>query len=51
MKTAGWMAMALLSATLTGAADFDHTHATLDGVLRARVKNERVDYIGLKAKV
>ena len=32
-----------------GAADFDHSHAALDRVLKARVKNERVDYVGLKA--
>ena len=38
-----------MSLCLAGAAEFDHSHAALDRVLKARVKNERVDYAGLKA--
>ena len=38
----------LLSLCLGRASEFDHTHAALDRVLKARVKNERVDYVSLK---
>ena len=49
MRTAGWIALAWLCATFAHAAEFDHTHARLDRVLKTYVKNERVDYAALKA--
>ena len=49
MRTAGWIALAWLCATFAHAAEFDHTHAALDRVLKTYVKNERVDYAALKA--
>lgn len=48
MKTLGFVAAILLSLRIVGAAEFDQTHAALDRVLKARVKNERVNYVGLK---
>ena len=49
MKTLGFFGAILLSLCAARAAEFDHTHAALDRVLKARVKNERVDYPALKA--
>ena len=48
MKTLRWAGALFLSLCFGHAAEFDHTHATLDRVLKARVKNERVDYVALK---
>lgn len=49
MRTLGLVGAILLSLCVLRAAEFDHTHAVLDRVLKARVKNERVDYVALKA--
>ena len=49
MKTVGFSIALLLSLCAARAAEFDHSHAALDRVLKARVKNERVDYVALKA--
>jgi hypothetical protein len=49
MKTPGILLAVALSLCVGRAAEFDHTHAALDRVLKARVKNERVDYVALKA--
>ena len=49
MRTFGLVGAILLSLCAVSVADFDHAQATLDRVLKARVKNERVDYSALKA--
>jgi hypothetical protein len=49
MKTLGFVGGFLLSLGVACAAEFDHSHAALDRVLKARVKDERVDYAALKA--
>jgi hypothetical protein len=48
MKTLGFLAAILLALCVGRAAEFDHAHAALDRVLKADVKNERVDYLALK---
>ena len=48
MRTLGFVTAVFISLCLGRAAEFDHTHAALDRVLKARVKNERVDYVALK---
>ncbi len=50
MKFTGSIGTLLFLLCVAGAAEFDHTHAALDRVLKARVKNERVDYAVLKAE-
>ena len=49
MKVLGFVTGLVLSMSVASAAEFDHSHAALDRVLKARVKNDRVDYAGLKA--
>jgi hypothetical protein len=49
MKIPGSIGGVLLSLCVACAAEFDHSNAALDRVLKARVKNERVDYTALKA--
>ena len=49
MKIPGSIGGFLLSLCVASAAEFDHSNAALDRVLKARVKNERVDYAALKA--
>ncbi len=49
MKSLGFATALLLSLCAAHAAEFDHSHAALDRTLQARVKNERVDYVALKA--
>jgi len=46
MKT---LAILLLAALCAGAADFDHSYAQFDAVLKKHVRNARVDYPALKA--
>src|SRR5438046_809342 len=48
MKMLGIVGVVLVAFSLARGAEFDHSHATLDRVLKARVKNERVDYVALK---
>src|SRR4051812_31071009 len=48
MKTLGFVVAILLSLCVGRAGEFDQTHSTLDRLLKARVKNERVDYVALK---
>lgn len=43
------LAVLLLVAGSLPAAEFDHSHAALDRVLKARVQDERVNYAALKA--
>ena len=49
MKILGSVGGLFLSLCVACAAEFDHSHAALDRILKARVKNERVDYAALKA--
>jgi hypothetical protein len=49
MKLLCVLAALFCPAWFAAAAEFDHSHAALDRVLKQRVKGERVDYAGLKA--